>query len=110
MRVDGAVCAELAEADDGMPDLALLEQRHELVSQAGRGEVSDQAHLDAAASEPERVAIHREAVAVLVANRPEDTSGIVDEGEVVQYADCARVEVPPSPERIDEPSEVVALE
>src|SRR5205814_215337 len=42
--------------------------------------------------------------------RTEDAGRVVDEREVVEYADPARVEVHPTPEGIDEPAVVLALQ
>ncbi len=54
--------------------------------------------------------VHPEAVAVLVADRPEDPGRVLDEGQVVEDPDALRSEVAPASERVDEPAEVVALE
>ena len=54
--------------------------------------------------------VHPEAVPVLIADRAEDASGVVDEREVVEHADRPRLEIAPPAEGIDEPAEVGALE
>ena len=107
--MDRPVGAELGKPQDRVLDLALLQQRDELVTQPRRGEVADEPHLDRPAREPHRVLVHPEAVAVLVADRAEDPRRVVDEREVVQDADPPRLEVAPPAEGVDEPSEVVAL-
>ena len=110
MRMDRSVRAELGEPQDRVFDLALGEQRLQLVTQPRRGKVADEPHLDRPAGEPRRVLVHPEAVPVLIADRAEDASGVVDEREVVEHADRPRLEIAPPAEGIDEPAEVGALE
>ena len=108
--MDGAVGAELGQAEDRVAHVALGEQEDELVAQPRRREVADEAHLDGAARELRGVLVHAEPVPVLVPDRAKDPRRVVDEREVVQDADHAGVEVGPAAERVDEPPEVVALE
>ena len=110
MRMDRPVGAELGQPENRVLELAFLEQRDQLVAQARRGEIADEAHLDAPAGEPQRVLVHAKAVAVLVPDRPEDPGRVVDERQVVQDADRLRLEVAPAAEGVDEPAEVGALE
>src|SRR5213080_3950133 len=107
--MDGLVRAELAQPGDATHGSGVLEQQHELVPQPSRREVSHDPPLDALACEPGRVVVETEAVALLVADGPEDPCRIVDEGEVVEHPDHALLEVPPTRERVDETAEVGAL-
>src|SRR5262245_5128113 len=107
MRVDRPVRTELREPEDRVLDLALLQERDELVAQARRRKVADEAHLDRSAREAQRVLVHPEAVAVLVADPAEDAGRIVDEREVVEDADPPRLEVAPPAERVDEAAVVL---
>src|SRR6184192_641086 len=75
-----------------------------------RGEVADEAHLDAGASEPLRASAHAEAETRLVADRPKDPRRVVDEREVVEDADRPMLEVAPAAERVDEAPEVLRLQ
>jgi hypothetical protein len=105
-RVDRGVGAELAESPDPGGRGRVLEQRRELVAEARRGQVADEAHLDAAPEETGRVVLEAEAVPRLVPNAPEDPRGVVDEREVVEDAERAGVEVGAPAVRVDEPAEV----
>ena len=81
--------AELGQPRDRVADVALLEERDQLVAQARTREVADVAGGDAVAGEPGGVLVHAEAVAVLVADRAEDAGRVVDERAVVEDADAA---------------------
>ena len=102
--------AELGQARDRVADVALLEERDQLVAQARAREVADVAGGDALAGEPGGVLVHAEAVAVLVADRAEDARRVVDERAVVEDADAAGLEVGAAAERVDELADCVALE
>ena len=102
--------AELGQAGDRVADVALFEQRDQLVSEARAGEVADVAGRDALAGEPDGVVVHAEAVAVLVADRAEDPSRVVDERAVVQDPDALRLEVGAAAERVDELADRVAFQ
>ena len=91
-------------------DLLLGEQRLQLVAQPRRRELPDQLHLHAGPRETLRVRLHTEAVAVLVAERAEEPRRVVDEREVVEHAEDARLEVAQAAEEVHEPSEVLALQ
>src|SRR2546430_6680301 len=108
--MDGPVGARLGQPEDRVLDVTLREQRDELVAEASRREVADETHLDAPPGEAQRVLVHTEPVAVLVADRPEDAGWIVDEREVVEDADPLLLEIDATTERIDEPAVVVALQ
>ncbi len=54
--------------------------------------------------------VHAEAVAVLVADRPEDPRRIVDEREVVEDAQDSLLEIGQAAEEVDEAAEVAALQ
>ena len=107
--MDRLVGAELGQAQQGVRHIPLLEQRLELVAEPRGREIADEAHLDGRAREPFGVGVHAEAEPVLVADRPEDAGRVVDEGEVVEHADRARLEVSATAEGIDESAEVLAL-
>src|SRR5205807_7118968 len=80
-KVTGVQTCALPISQDRVLDLALLEQRDQLVAQPRRREVADEPHLDRAARESLRVLVHPEAVAVLVADRAEDPGRVVDEAQ-----------------------------
>ncbi len=102
--------AQLGEPRDRVMDVPLLEQRDELLAEASGREVADEAHLDAAAGEPDRVVVHSEPVAILVADGPEDARGIVDERQVVEDADRPRLQVAPPTEGVDQPASILTLQ
>ncbi len=106
--MDGPVDAEIGEPTHGVLDARLGEERLQFVAQPRRGELSDEVHLDAGLRQRERVRVHCEAVAVLVPDCPEDSRRVVDEGEVVEDADDAALEVPEAAEVVDEPAEVLS--
>ena len=93
-----------------MVHVSFLEQRNELLAKAGRGEIAYEAHLDAAAGEPDRVVVHPEPVPVLVANAPEDACGVVDERQVMKHPDRPGLQIAPPAEGIDQPSPILSLQ
>src|SRR5688572_22321016 len=104
--MDRVVRSELAEPDDPAGGSGILEERLELVAQARRREIPDEPHLDAPPREPRRVLLEAQAVARLVADPAEDPRRIVDEREVVQDAEHARLEVAAAAERVREAAEI----
>ena len=108
--MDRPVDPELGEPAHGVVHARLGEQRLQLVAEPRGRELADEVHLDARPCEREGVRIHREAVAVLVADRPEDPGRVVDEGQVVEDADDAVLEVAETAEIVDEAAEVLALQ
>ena len=71
-----------------MADVALLEQRDQLVAQARTQEVADVARRDALASQADGLVVHPEPEPVLVADRAEDPGRVVDERAVVEDPDA----------------------
>src|SRR5919106_2681172 len=110
MRVDRTVGAQLAEPHDAAGRSRILEKRLQLVAEPRRGEVADEPHLDAPAGEPCRVLLQAKPVARLVPDAAEDPRRVVDEREVVEDAEDARLQVGTSAEGIGEPPEVRLLE
>ena len=84
---------ELLGPPQGEVDLLLVEQAHELVAQARRREVADEVHGAAGPRQVERVLVHAQPVAALVADGAQDPRGVLDEAQVVQHDDAAGVEV-----------------
>ena len=110
MRVDRRAGAQLCEPRDRVVDVPFLEQRDELFAEAGGREVADEAHLDAAAGEPDGVVVHPEPVAILVADGPEDARGVVDERQVVEDADRPGLQIAPAAEGVDQPASILPLQ
>ena len=86
VRVDRDVRAKVTEASNAFGSAWVLEQRHELVAESRRGEVTDEPHLDAPTEEARGVILEPKAVAGLVPNAAEDPRRVVDERQVVQDA------------------------
>src|SRR5262245_31932440 len=103
--MDRPIGAELPEPPDACGRGRVLEQRDQLVAQTRRREVSDKPHLDAPAEQPGRVLVETEAMTSLVADSAEDPRRVVDERQVVEYAEDARLEIGAAAEGIDEPAE-----
>ena len=86
--------------------VGLAEEGDQLVAQAHAGEVADKVHVDTALGEGPGLLVHAEAVAVLVAHRPEDARGVLDEAEVVEYPDRTLPKVAQASEEVDHGAEV----
>jgi hypothetical protein len=110
VRVHLLLGSELGEARDRVADVALLEERDQLVAQARAREIPHVARRDAPTRELDGVLVHAEAVAVFVPDRAQDSGGVVDERPVVEDADAPGLEVGAALEGIDELAEVLALE
>ena len=108
--VDGRPHAELLGAAQGEVHLLLVEQAHELVAQARRGEVADEVHGAAGARQVERVLVHAQPVAALVADRAQDARGVLDEAQVVEHDDAAGLQVVAAAEVVEEVAEGLGLE
>ena len=108
--VDRRPHAELLHAAQGEVDLLLVQQAHELVAEPRRGEVADEVHGAAGARQVQRVLVHAQPVAALVADGAEDPRGVLDEAEVVEHDDAAGQEVLPSAEVVEEVAEGLGLE
>ena len=108
--VDGRRHAELLDAAQGEVDLLLVEQADELVAQPRRREVADEVHGAAGARQVERVLVHAQTVAALVADGAQDARGVLDEAQVVQHDDAPRVQVLAAAEVVEEVAEGLGLE
>ena len=88
-------------------DVPFAQEGYQFVSQADAGEVAHQVHVHATLGEAVGLVVHAEAVAVLVADRPEDAGGILDEAQIVQHADDSVAQVAVSAEEVDDRAEVL---
>ena len=108
--VDGGPHPELLGPTQREVDLLFVEQADELVAQPRRGEVADKVHGAAGPGEVERVLVHAQPVAALVADGAQDPRGVLDEAQVVEHDDAPRLEVLPAAEEVEEVAEGLGLE
>ncbi len=91
-------------------DVFLTEKGDELVAQADAGEVPHKVHIHAALCETLRLLVHAETVAVLVAHRPEDPGGVLDEAQIVEHADDPVSQVAEPAKEIDHRAEFLSAQ
>ena len=108
--VDRRAETELFEAPQREVDLLLVEQQDELVAQTRRGEVTHEVHGAAGAGQVERVLVHAQPVAALVADGAQDARRVLDEAQVVKHHDASRLEVTAAAEEVEEGAEGLGLE